>query len=68
MHHARLEQENRKLRDEGGVADDAAEAQLGPEELASLHAAVRAFVRHPDAQATLHGWNGLPPLGYTSPS
>ena len=46
-------QENRKLRDEGGMADDAAEAQLGPEELASLHAAVRSFVRHPDAQATV---------------
>ena len=37
---ARLQQENRKLRDEG-LTDDAAEAPLGPEELASLHAAVR---------------------------
>jgi hypothetical protein len=46
-------QENRKLRDEGGVADDGAEVQLGAEELASLHAAVRSFVRHPDAQATV---------------
>ena len=37
---ARLQQENRKLRDEG-LTDDAAEAPLSPEELASLHAAVR---------------------------
>ena len=35
------------------MADDVAEVQLGPEELASLHAAVRSFVRHPDAQATV---------------
>ena len=49
----KLKQENRKLREEGGMADDAAEVQLGPEELASLHAALRAFVRDPDAHATV---------------
>ena len=35
------------------MADDAAEVQLGPEELASLHAALRTFVRDPDAHATV---------------
>ena len=49
----KLKQENWKLREEGGMADDAAEVQLGPEELASLHAALRTFVRDPDAHATV---------------
>ena len=34
------------------MADDAADVQLSPEELASLHAALRTFVRDPDAHAT----------------
>ena len=38
---------------DGGLGDDAANVQLSPDEMTSLHAAVRAFVRDPDAKATV---------------
>ena len=47
----RLKEENRMLRESGGLADDDGKGTLTPAELRSLHAEVRAFVADADPRA-----------------
>ena len=50
---SRLKEENRALREAGGLTDDDATKRLSPEELATLHGEVRAFLSSEDPEATV---------------
>ena len=50
---ARLKEENRALREAGGLTDEDASKRLSAEELAQLHSEVRTFLASDDPEATV---------------
>jgi len=54
----RLKEENRRLREAGGMGDEDATKQLGAEELGQLHRDVRDFLGNADPQATVQWGRG----------
>ena len=55
---ARLKEENRALRESGGLADDDGSKRLSAEELAALHSEVRTFLSADDPEATIQWGKG----------